>query len=410
MLSPVYEEVYRRLLAIYKKHSHIVGMLRQLLILADTGDLELKSPDLANLDKRIQEIQTKIVTLVQQIQDLLSYALDKLAYQRSVLEPAILDFAAMYKPRLNKLELDTLTLLRLLTSLLFIAPVNPRFYEVPYSRLRVGTTLPSQVRLFDTFYKLDTNQMFLYNGLNWIEVDWIPRIYNSPDYQKGILRVNDGRLEFTPNGYDWFQVIPTIATYTEYIPYTSNANDDTTVIYLMPGQTLISRVRTYRIRAASKPGMSFLLFGTAQQVFDYWGPTIGGIHPGGYEVSDGAYLKYIAGFTAYDRYSGFNFFPCIPEVDYGPQNFLVNFSITNDNIMHAISYVTKRSSFSAYIHIAQAPYPSTAYYVGNFVVNSSYYRQETDPTKYKLFNATRYSITRIDVSTELSLTNLVSVA
>jgi len=247
-----------------------------------------------------------------------------------------------------------------------ISPV----YQIPYTRLRIGTQLPNTAILYDTFYKTNTNELFVFDGQDWLKIDWQKFLVGSPEYRAGKLRVNNGRLEISNNGSDWYQVIPTIGKVVEYVASTSDPNNDPTVLYLLPGQTFVNRgIQTYRARVACVSPMSFELH------YYYPPPSPGytwlGIFPSGMTISNG-YGEFVTGsgtITGASYTTNRNFVPITEQAGFNPfadDNWAMVMIYVAENVMSTSSVGHGESGTCIVSCIGHGTFPSNGYYLGNF--------------------------------------------
>jgi hypothetical protein len=83
---------------------------------------------------------------------------------------------------------------------------------IPKSTINVGTVLPATALEYDSFYKLDTKELFVYLSNTWRRINWQKYITADELYRTGRLRINQSTsaLEIVSVNLAWFEIIPTI--------------------------------------------------------------------------------------------------------------------------------------------------------------------------------------------------------
>jgi hypothetical protein len=153
-------------------------------------------------------------------------------------------------------------------------------FSIPYTKLSVSTSFPATANLYDSFYNINTKELFVYAANSWQPVEWQIYIKSDRLYKEGKLRINNttGALEIQSANGIWHEIIPTIGkaftptSYTKYVYYIATnqifAGFSTTIVPLMA------------ISSMKFKGMLYF-------VGRYSGPA--GLRPNGIVVSDGVF-------------------------------------------------------------------------------------------------------------------------
>jgi len=232
--------------------------------------------------------------------------------------------------------------------------------SVPYSRLYIQSSAPTSPQLYDSWYNTDTNKLFYFNGSAWIKVDWTKWVQNDIWYQLGKLRINNGQLQVSNNGTNWYQVFPAIGRTVEVIADDTNSADNFKIVYLTIGQALLLRNK-YRIRCACvNPS---IWSGMLKHSLNSW---IYGFKPSGVNISDGAIqiLRATNIELGCAGYTGFSFVPLIEgttvEADNWVEfNFIVLSQVYSSATGRAISTWPTGGVFTA-----RGSFPGNGYFVG----------------------------------------------
>ena len=231
-------------------------------------------------------------------------------------------------------------------------------YQIPYTRISVGTTFPTNPILYDTFYKSDTDELYLFDGSNWLKIDWQKFIQAVPEFTNGKLRINGTQLEISNDGTNWFRVIPTIGKVVEI-------NDDANIFFILPGQTA-KKLNTNVLNIAYADDSAFNLYLNTSTA------TTGTLDI--LQISDiAATSEYIYFYSRYDgtttvensAYTNSANGLLINDVDTSPSLSFVNIQIVGGN---AYSLLSARGSGignnAILIASAKCPLPSTGYFLG----------------------------------------------
>jgi len=102
----------------------------------------------------------------------------------------------------------------------------------------VSTNFPQDAKEGSLCYRFDTNKLYRYTGNGyWQEIDWQKVIRRMPEFQINRLRINNGTLEISPNGIDWYPCYPLIGANVFNIRTLDNRGY-TYKYYLPPGATV----------------------------------------------------------------------------------------------------------------------------------------------------------------------------
>jgi len=235
---------------------------------------------------------------------------------------------------------------------------NP--FVIPYSRLQIGSAKPATPQLFDSFYDTTTNTLFLWDGQQWIEIDWVSIVQNSPEFRSGKLRITNGILEISNDGTNWYQVIPTIGATVELL-----TNGYT--VFLLPGQTFVGR-NTDTIPIAAVEDSQF------EGTYYYPPPSPGnlwfGIIPSGINISDGygAYVAGSSGKASGNSTSNRTFIPLIEQSGtVSTCDNWAHFSISISNgVMATTSVGHGECGAVVTANIGHGTYPSNGYFIGKW--------------------------------------------
>lgn len=121
----------------------------------------------------------------------------------------------------------------------WIPPINiDRITLSYYSRLTVGSTLPTSGSENDLFYRTTDNKLFIYKDAEWSEINWQPFAKASPEWNANRLRIQNGQLQISPDGANWYNCIPAIGANVIELMTVDNTNY-TYLYWIPPGQTVI---------------------------------------------------------------------------------------------------------------------------------------------------------------------------
>ena len=233
---------------------------------------------------------------------------------------------------------------------------DPLYFSIPYSELYIGNTEPTAPKLWDSFYNETNDKLFLWNGAEWVEIDWEGRAENDIWYRLNKLRIQNGKLEISNNGTDWYQIYPSIGNVVRIIADDLNPSENYKVAYLSVGQTYLLK-NGRRIRCASiEPS---LWIGNCVHMYseDYWF----GIRPSGILISNG-------GITNHEGYDYLNkqFIPLLDGNIYPPNWVNYNIKIYS-NQMLALSngFISASGAYTMAATTASfGSFPSNGYWIG----------------------------------------------
>jgi hypothetical protein len=234
--------------------------------------------------------------------------------------------------------------------------------SIPYSQLYIQSSAPSIPYLYDSWYNIDTNELFYWNGSVWIKVDWIKWVQNDIWFRLGKLRITNGSLEISNNGTNWYRVFPVIGRVVEVVANDTNSADNFKIAYLTVGQTLLVRGRNLARAAAISPSL---------WVGNYYHTYVGGfwfgIFPSNIAISDG-YGQWVTGsyggVGAY--YTSSRTFVPITEQANEAHNW-AHFSVQIfNNRMTTASVGHGHAGPCVTANIGSGSFPSNGYFLGSF--------------------------------------------
>ncbi len=234
--------------------------------------------------------------------------------------------------------------------------------SIPYSQLYIQSSTPTSPKLYDSWYNTNTNELFYWNGFNWIKVDWTTWVQNDIWFSLGKLRISNGQLEISNDERRWYQVFPALGRTVEVIADDNNSADNFKIVYLTVGQTLLVRGKNLARAAAITPS---LWIGNYYHTHA-WGPWFG-IFPSNITISDG-YGAYVEGNWTSTRANytyNRNFVPIIKQA-YEAHNWaLFSIQILN-NRMTVASVGHGETGACVVSNIGSGSFPSTGYFLGSF--------------------------------------------
>ncbi|MFZ8861397.1 MAG: phage tail protein [Thermocrinis sp.] len=234
--------------------------------------------------------------------------------------------------------------------------------SIPYSQLYIQSSAPSFPYLYDSWYNIETNELFYWNGSAWIKVDWTKWIQNDIWFRLEKLRVNNGSLEISNNRTNWYRVFPAIGRIVEVIADDTNPADNFKIAYLTVGQTLLVRGRNLARASAVSPSL---------WVGNYYHTYVGGlwfgIFPSNITISDG-YGQWVAGHShnvsAYYT-SSRTFVPITEQANEAHNWALFSIQILN-NRMTTTSVGHGETGLCLTANIGSGSFPSNGYFLGSF--------------------------------------------
>jgi len=234
--------------------------------------------------------------------------------------------------------------------------------SVMYSRLYIQSTALTSPQLYDSFYNTNTNELFYWNGLAWIKVDWTKWVQNDIWYRLGKLRISNGQLQISNDTTNWYQVFPALGRTVEVIADDTNSADNFKIAYLTVGQTLLVRGKNLARAAAIVPS---LWIGNYYHTYsgEYWF----GIFPSNIAISDG-YGELVAGSgtsVGANFTSSRNFVPIIEQANEAHNWAIFSIQIINNKMTTASTgHNTTGTSVAAII--GSGTFPSAGYFLGSF--------------------------------------------
>ena len=245
------------------------------------------------------------------------------------------------------------------------------YLSIPYAKLYISYTNPTSPEQFANWYDLNTDKLYIWNGSEWIEINWQDRVKADVWYQMGKLRINSNRLEISNDGSNWYQVFPCVGQVIEVV---AGDVDSFKIAYLSVGQTLLVRNKSKVRAAAVDPSLWQGCY-----YHTYSGLAWFGLFPSGITISDG-YGAYVAGASSStygDATFSRNFVPITEQA--GEAHNWADFSIQIvNNYMTTTSVGHGSSGAIVHAHIGSGSFPSNGYFLGitsyeGTVVNVDYF-------------------------------------
>jgi len=237
----------------------------------------------------------------------------------------------------------------------FLPLFTPLF--IPYSQLYIQSTAPTSPALYDSWYNTDTNELFYFNGSTWIKVDWTKWVQNDIWYRLGKLRINNGQLQVSNDGTNWYQVFPALGRTVEVIADDTNSVDNFKIAYLTVGQTLLVRGKNLARATAIVPSLWI-----GNYYHTYAGSKWFGIFPSNIAISDGygAFAGSGGGST-----TSRNFVPLQEQAAEAHNWAIFSIQIVN-NKMTTASTGHGDAGTNVQCTIGSGTFPSTGYFLGSF--------------------------------------------
>jgi hypothetical protein len=234
--------------------------------------------------------------------------------------------------------------------------------SVPYSCLYIASSAPDSPQLYDSFYNINTNELFYWNGSTWIKVDWTKWVQNDIWYRLGKLRISNGQLQISNNGTNWYQVFPALGRTVEVVANDTNPADNFKIAYLTVGQTLLVRGKNLARAAAIVPSLWI-----GNYYHTYSGSHWFGIFPSNVAISDG-YGQWVGGIGAEvnaGSTSSRNFVPITEQANEAHNWAHFSIQILN-NRMTTTSVGHGEIGTCVEACIGSGTFPSTGYFLGSF--------------------------------------------
>jgi hypothetical protein len=228
--------------------------------------------------------------------------------------------------------------------------------EIPYTRLFVDTSFPTNVNNYDSFYNINTKELFVFINNSWQKVNWQQIIISDRLYKEGKLRINPSTtaLEIQSADNTWHEIIPTIGlTFTP-------VNYNNYVYYIAPGQTYNGFSSSFAPIMAIN-GMAYRgIYSHA-----YAGEDNFGLFPSGIAISDGV-GNHFAGSTigrTGNTYKDKNFVLIINQA--GSNINYTAFSIQiQSNTMLTTAIGSAYYTIGVSVNIGYGTFPTNGYYLG----------------------------------------------
>jgi hypothetical protein len=225
-------------------------------------------------------------------------------------------------------------------------------FEIPYTRLFVDTDFPTNVTEYDSFYKINTKELYIFISNSWQKINWQQYIKSDKLYKEGRIRINNSTsaLEIQNANNSWYEIVPTIGAVFTPISYTGY------VYYIAPGQT-------YNGFSSSIAPIIAVNNTQYKGVYShtYPGETWFGIFPSGLTISDGGGLYNAQTNPA----SGKNYVPILEQANTNAN--WAKFSLhINENKMYITGIGQGCSDPYAENSIGYGSFPANGYYLGTW--------------------------------------------
>jgi hypothetical protein len=236
-------------------------------------------------------------------------------------------------------------------------------FMIPYTYINVGTTLPSTANKYDSFYNINTKELFVYLSNTWNKVDWKKYIISDRLYKEGELRINPSTtaLEIQSANGTCHEIITKIGALFTPISYTGY------VYYIAPGQTY----NGYSSSIAPIMAINNMMFRGVNTHY-YSSEQWGGIFPSGLTISDG-YQNWIAGYsTVYGGASSLKYIPIINNgsLSINWNNYTIH--IVNNQMFAAnLGYGGRPNNDVVEACIGYGTFPTSGYYLGIWCVDGT---------------------------------------
>jgi hypothetical protein len=153
-----------------------------------------------------------------------------------------------------------------------VSPNGIDIFDIPYSRIFVSTTYPTNATEYDTYYNINTKKLYLFVANSWQEINWQKYVKSDRYYKEGSLRINTttGALEAQSTKNNWFEIIPSFGANFTSMNYTNY------IYYIAPGQTYVG-YSTSIIPIYIRSTMELTIFCS----YSYYSGTVFGLIPYG---------------------------------------------------------------------------------------------------------------------------------
>jgi len=235
---------------LYDKLRSDLDKLIRLGNLSLTGTIDLSTYDsiLQQLNQQISNLSNRLIHVQNEIDS-------NMQNLRNNLETSLITAKTEYDTRIQNIESEFANLQTEINKLKTSARLYSSLFLIPYTRLYIGANRPQNPQTLDSFYDTQTNELYVYDGSDWIFIDWQAYITVSPDYVNGRIIIRDNKLylvESPGSSNPTYRLIyPTVGRVVEYVSLMEDPNQDPSVLYLYPGQTYVSTQTTSRIRFAT---------------------------------------------------------------------------------------------------------------------------------------------------------------
>ena len=228
--------------------------------------------------------------------------------------------------------------------------------EIPYTRLFVDTNFPTNVNNYDSFYNINTKELYVFVSNSWKKVNWQQYIKSDRLYKEGKIRINPSTtaLEIQSANGNWHEIIPTIGVIFTPVNYNNY------VYYIAPGQIYNGFSSSFAPIMAIN-GMAY----RGVYSHTYAGEDNFGIFPSGIAISDGV-GNHFAGSTIGKTgatFTGKNFVLIINQA--GSNINYTAFSIQiQSNTMFTTGIGSAYYTIGVSVNIGYGTFPTNGYYLG----------------------------------------------
>ncbi len=237
-----------------------------------------------------------------------------------------------------------------LTSVASSANAISSIFDIPYTRIFVGASFPTNALDYDSYYDFYAKKLYVYVSGNWQEINWKEYVKSDRLYKEGKLRINNSTngLEIMTSNTTWYEIVPTIGAVFTPISYAGY------IYYIAPGQTFNGFSSSVApIIAVNNTQYRGVYFHT------YPGEAWFGIFPSGLTIS-GGYSIYNGQAAAT---SGRNFVPILEQA-YAYANWAdISIQIIKD-MMRITGLGQGYAGNYAEVTIGFGSFPTNGYYLG----------------------------------------------
>lgn len=106
--------------------------------------------------------------------------------------------------------------------------------EANYSRYWCDVAFPETPLNGDIVYREDLKKLYIFED-TWSEIDYMNHIMKTPEYESGYLRFNNGQLQVSLDGSNWYDCYPALGNQNLYVHPTT----DLRIFYILPGQSVL---------------------------------------------------------------------------------------------------------------------------------------------------------------------------